>query len=153
MSEVSTAREALIAEVIGDVAKLAAKVEALRLALVDTCQALERADAGLRRDLEGFERRTVAITEHAKAMTARYIATRADEAAGRSIERQSRAMADAARVAFGVELGGTMQRLQAQLRPLLEERTGRWQRWLTHAAAAAGGAAIMWVLMLSAIPR
>lgn len=141
MSHPSTAREALIVEAIGDVAKLIQRVEAMAPALDETCEALLLTSTKLRDDLAGFERRMAAITEQAKTHTAKHIAARADEAARRSIDQQSQAIADAARVAFGAELGATMQRLQTVLRPLLERHEGPWEQWLTHAATAVGASA------------
>lgn len=153
MTDPATAREALIVEVIGDVAKLLREVEAVAPALDETCQALLLANASLRDELSGFERRMAAITENAKTVTAKHLAARTDEAARRSIDQQSRAMADAARVAFGVELGATMQRLQASLHPLTERRGRRWEACLTHAAAAAVASSATWVLALHVMPR
>lgn len=156
MSDRATAREALIAEAIGDVAKLLREVEAVAPALDETCQALLLANTSLRDELSGFERRMAAITENAKTVTAKHLAARADEAARRSIDQQSRAMADAARVAFGAELGATLQRLQATLQPLIERRVqrwGHWETWLTHAAAAALAAGATWALALYVVPR
>ena len=43
----------------------------------------------------------------------KHILTRTEEAARQSADLQSRAMADAARVAFGADLGATLQRLQS----------------------------------------
>jgi hypothetical protein len=58
-------------------------------------------------------------------------------------------MADAARVAFGADLGATLQRLQAlQTRP-----AHRWEPWLTHAAAAATASAATWTLAITLWPR
>ena len=156
MTNPATAREALIAEAIGDVAKLLREVEAVAPALDETCQARLLANASLRDELSGFERRMAAITENAKAVTAKHLAARVDEAARRSIDQQSRAMADAARVAFGAELGATVQRLQATLQPLVERRVrrwGRWETWLTHAAAAAVASGATWALALYVVPR
>ncbi len=153
MTDRATAREALIVEAIGDVAKLLREVEALAPALDQTCQALLLANASLRDELSGFERRMAAITENAKTVTAKHLAARTEEAARRSIDQQSRAMADAARVAFGVELGATMQRLQATLQPLVSRRGRRWETWLTHAAAAAVASGATWALALYAVPR
>jgi hypothetical protein len=146
MSHPSNAREALIAEVIGDVAALIKRVEAV-------APAMNEASAKLRDDLAAFERRMAATTENAKTQTVRHMAARADEAARQSIDQQSRAMADAARVAFGAELGATMQRLQTTLRPLLDRRERPWERWMTHAAAAAVASAATWVLALYVGPR
>ena len=153
MTDPATAREALIVEAIGDVAKLLREVEAVAPALDQTCQALLLANASLRDELSGFERRMAAITENAKTVTAKHLAARADEAARRSIDQQSRAMADGARVAFGAELGATMQRLQATLQPLIERQARRWETWMTHAAAAAVASGATWALALYVVPR
>ena len=148
MSEPSNAREALIAEAIGDVARLMQDVEALAPMLDQTRAALLQANLGLRDSLGGFENRMSAITENAKIKTVRHLALRTDEAARRSIDQQSRAMADAARVAFGAEIGATMQRWQATLQPLIERQERRWETWLTHTAAAAAAAVVTWVLTM-----
>jgi cell division septum initiation protein DivIVA len=153
MTDPATAREALIVEAIGDVARLLREVEALAPALEEACQALQQANASLRDELAGFESRMASITENAKTQTIKYMAARAEEAARRSIGQQSQAMADAARVAFGVEVGATMQRLQATLQPLIERRGPRWEPWLTHAAAAAVASAATWVLAFYVGPR
>jgi hypothetical protein len=148
MTEPATAREALIVEAIGDVARLMRDVESLAPTIDGASRALHQASARLHEELAGFDNRITAITENAKLQTVKHLAARAEEAAHRSIDQQSRAMADAARVAFGVELGATMQRLHAALQPLIEQRRHRWESWLTHAAAAAMGAAATWALAL-----
>ena len=131
---------------LGEAAKLIRQVESLAPVLHESCQALLQADASLRDTLAAFEVRLATITENAKTRTVQHLAVRADEAARRTIEQQSRAMADAARVAFGAELGATMQRLQSALQPLIERPDRRWERWLTHAAAAATASAVTWTL-------
>jgi hypothetical protein len=146
MTDPTTAREALIVEVVGDAARLIREVEALAPMLKETCQALVQANTELRDTLAGFECRMAAIAENVKIRSVQHLAMRVDDAAKQSIEQQSRAMADAARVAFGAELGATMQRLQAALRPLMNQRERHWTRWLTHLAAAAAGAAATWIL-------
>jgi hypothetical protein len=146
MADPTTLREALIVEALGEAAKLIRQVEALAPVLDASCQALWQADGSLRDSLAGFEGRMAAITENAKTRTVQHLAARVDEAARRSIEQQGRAMADAARVAFGAELGATMQRLQSALQPLIDRPERRWERWLTHAAAAATASAATWAL-------
>jgi hypothetical protein len=140
----TTVREVLIAEVIGDVGGLIDRAEALVKTVEDVCVALARADAALGDQLVAFEGRVAAMTENAKTQTVRHLAAHAQEATRRSIEVQSRAMVDAARVAFGAEIGSTMQRLQALLKP----RVLLWERCLTHAAAAAAGSAVTWALVV-----
>ena len=145
MTHPSTTREALIVEALGEAEKLIRQVEALAPALDQSRQALADAHSGLAGQLTAFEAQVVALTEKAKVQAVKHILARTDEAARRSIELQSRAMADAARVAFGADLGAAMQRLQS-----LHERPGRrWEQWLTHAAAAATASAATWTLAIT----
>jgi hypothetical protein len=153
MNGPTTAREALIVEALGEAAQLIRQVEALAPVLAQMCQALLQADTHLRDTLAGFESRMAAIAENAKSRTVQHLAAQADEATRRSIEQHSRAMADAARVAFGTELGATVQRLQSTLQPLIERTERRWEGWLTHAAAAAAASAATWTLAVSLWPR
>jgi hypothetical protein len=104
-------------------------------------QSISSAQVQLADQLAAFKVHIAALTEKAKVQAVKYILARADEAARRSIELQSRAMADAARVAVGVELGATMQKLQLGLQPLLDGCARPWERWLIHAARAATGSA------------
>ena len=152
MSDPTTAREALLVEAIGDVAKLLRRAEALRPALGQTCEAVLVADTALRDSLAGFERRMAAITEHAKMQALNYVVARTNEAALRSIDQQSRAMADAARAAFGAELGPTMRQLQAMLQTLVEQRASRWEALMTHAAVAVVASSATWIIALY-LPR
>jgi hypothetical protein len=146
MKQPTTVREALIAEALGDAAKLIRQVEALAPALDESRQALADAHTGLADQLAAFEAQVMALSEKAKVQVVKHILARADESARRSAELQSRAMADAARVAFGAELGATLQRLQSTLQPLIEGHDRRWESWLTHAAAAATSSALTWML-------
>jgi hypothetical protein len=142
MKDPVDAREALVIEAIGDVANLIESVERLTPELQEMRREIDGANAGLRDSLSAFEAQVLALTEKAKVQAVKHILARTDEAARRSIDLQSRAMADAARVAFGADLGATLQRLQS-----LHERPGRcWEPWLTHAAAAATASALTWAL-------
>jgi hypothetical protein len=141
-----TAREALIIEAIGDAANLIESMERLTPELQEIGREIDRAGAGLRESLVRFEAQVLALTEKAKVQAVKHILARTDEAARRSIELQGRAMADAARVAFGAEIGASMQGLQSALQPLHERPERRWERWLTHAAAAATASAATWTL-------
>lgn len=134
MSRPATAREALMVETIGELAELIQRVEALAPALDGTRAELLKANAALEHEVAGLQNRMAEVTEIARTQVVRYIAQRAEEAARKALDQQSRAMADAARVAFGAELGATMQRLQTTLLPLIEDQQRRWERWLVHAA-------------------
>ena len=149
----STTREALIVEALGEAAKLIRQVEALAPALDESRQALADAHGGLADQLAAFEAQVLALTEKAKVQAVKHILARTDEATRRSIELQGRAMADAARVALGAELGATLQRLQSAIQPLVERPGRRWEQWLTHAAAAATASAVTWTLAVMLWPR
>lgn len=144
MTHPSTTREALIAEALDDAAKLLRQVEALAPALDQSRQALADAHSGLAGQLAAFEAQVTALTEKAKIQAVRHVLARTDEAARRSVELQARAMADAARVALGAELGATLQRLQSAAQPRAETPRWRWEAWLTHAVAAATASAVTW---------
>ena len=146
MTHPTTAREALIVEALGEAAKLIRQVEALVPALAESNQALVDARCQLANQLATFEAQVTALSETAKVRVVKHILARTDEAARRSIEQQGRAMAEAARFAFGAELGATLQRLQSAMQPLIERPERRWERWLAHAAAAAMGSAVTWTL-------
>jgi hypothetical protein len=142
MADASTLREALLADALGEAAELMRRMEQVAARVEAAVEAMALADSALRDSLAAFEGRMAAITENAKAKTLQHLAARTDEATRRTIEQQSRAMADAARLAFGAEIGRAVDRLQAVLKPLVE-RVGRgWDQWLTHAAAAALGSAV-----------
>lgn len=145
MTHPNTTREVLIAEAIGEAAKLIRQVEALAPALDRSRQELADAHSGLSGQLAAFETQVLALTEKAKVVAVKHVLTRTEEAARQSADLQSRAMADAARVAFGADLGATLQRLQS-----LHARPGpRWEPWLTHAAAAATASAATWTLAIT----
>lgn len=146
MTHPSTTREALIADAIGEVAKLIQQVEALAPALEQSRQALADAHGGLAAQLVAFEGQVAALTEKAKVQAVQHILARTDEAARRSADAQARAMADAARVALGAEIGATLQRLQATAAAPLRSR---WELWLTHVAAAATASATTWALAVT----
>lgn len=145
MTSATTAREALIVEALGEAAKLIRQVETLQAGMAESRQALVDAHAKLADQLVAFEARVTSLTEKAKIQAVKHILMRTDEAARRSIEQQGRAMADAARAAFGAELGATLRQLQSAMQ---SQRPKQWERWLTHAAAAATGSAVTWMLAL-----
>ncbi len=149
MTHPNTTREVLIVEALGEAAKLIRQVEALAPAMDRSRQALADAHSGLSGQLAEFETQVLALTEKAKVVALKHVLMRTQEAARQSVDLQSRAMADAARVAFGADLGATLQRLQS-----LHARPGpRWEPWLTHAAAAATASAATWTLAITLWPR
>jgi len=143
----SDIREALIAEAIGDLGRMMQDLAALTPLIEESRASFLQANDELRESLAGFERRVMAITDNAKIQTVRYMAAKTDEATRRSIDQQGRAMADAARIALGAEVGAMMQRWQAAWQSMLDERRAPWwEAWLSHVAAAVAGSAATWAV-------
>ena len=149
MNHPSTAREALIAETIGEIAALVDRVEALAPALDASRLALVQASAELASQIIAFEHRMTATTENAKVQAVKHIARRTDDMARSSLAEQTGAMEAAAREMFRAELGPALQRLVMPLQHLADlahRGTYPWERWLTHAATAAVASAITWAV-------
>ena len=141
----NTTREVLIVEALGEAARLIRQVEALAPVLDESRQALADAHSGLVGQLAAFEAHVLALTEKSKVVAVKHILARTEEAARQSAELHSRAMADAARVAFGAEIGAALQRLKS----LHERLEQHWEPWLTHAATAVTASAGTLMLTLT----
>jgi hypothetical protein len=151
----STAREALIAEALGQLAELTARVEAVLPALDRARCALIEANAALLGRLETLEGRASDLADGvingAKQRAVEDVARHADAAARQSALRQVQAMNAAAGVLFARELEPRLQRLAASLQRLGERVESPWERWLIHAATVmtscvVTGAALLYVL-------
>ena len=134
MSPPSSAREALIAELMGDVSTLLDRVDALVPALGATCDAVTRASADMDAKATQAEGRIAALTEAAKAHAIRHIAHRTEELARHSAETQTRAMQAAAQEAFRAELTPAL----GQLKRMFSVRSQCW----AHAATAVGSSLV-----------
>ena len=149
MNGTSSAREALIAEALGEMAELLDRVEAVAPALDASRLALINASTELAGQVTAFESRMAGITENAKMQAVKHIARRTDEITRVSAEAPTRAMEEAARMLFRSEVGPALQRVAMPLQHLadLAHRGAHpWQHWLTHAATAVAASAATWAL-------
>ena len=149
MSGPNTAREAFIVETLGEVAALIDRVEAVAPALDASRLALINASMELAGQVTAFESRMAGITENAKVQAVKHIARRTDEMARSSLDAQTRAMEEAARMLFRTEVSPALQRVAVPLQHLadLAHRGARpCERWLTHAATAVVASALTWAL-------
>lgn len=153
MNRPTTAREALLAEALGDLAELLDRAEALPPALHESRQALVESQARLSEQLAAFDAHVIALSNTVKTQAVKHILTRTEEAARRSAEAQTRAMADAAQALFKEQLEPTLQQLAMPLRNLVQRLDRPWEQWLTYAATAAVASAATWVLALYVLPR
>jgi hypothetical protein len=141
-----TAREALIAEAIGDVVALLDRLETVAPSMDASCQALVQARLELAIQVVAFEERMAAITENAKVQAVKHIARRTDEAARGLLDMQTRAMEEAAQTLFRAEVAPALQQLVRPLQHLASRAGHPWACWLTHAATAALASAVTWAL-------
>lgn len=149
MNSPSTAREALLVEMIGEMATLLDRLEAVAPLLETNRLALISAGDDLAGQVTSFEGRMNRVTDNAKVHAIKHIARRTDEMARTSMEAQTRAMEAAARALFSNEFGPALQRLALPVHGLAElaHRAARpWDRWLTHAATALVASGLSWGL-------
>ena len=149
MSDLVTAREQLMAVAIGQLGELLDRLDALAPKLDASQLALRLVSAELSEQVTAYAKRMADITENAKVQTVKHIARRADEMARGTVDTQTRAMEEAARVVFRNEVGPALQRVTLPLQDVaaLARKGARpWEGWLLHAATAVLASAISWAM-------
>lgn len=111
MKPPTSAREALIAEALGDIATLLARVDALTPALNTSCDAVEQASARMEARASQMDEKIRVLTEVATEVAVKHITRRTEDRARGVAELQTRAMEAAARELFKRELTPALQRL------------------------------------------
>lgn len=137
MAAPGTAREALIAEILGDLGALLARVEALpalvRAAderLMETARILDSAS-------DKYRMTVTAFNEQAKLDLAEYLNHKAAAMASMTVEEQRAAMQEAARMAFRSEASEKSADLGKVLGDAARAfRRSRWSRLVEHAVTA-----------------
>lgn len=130
-----TAREALIAELLGDVDRLLMRVEALPGALGDAEQRLAGMALALDIASDRFRDAVTVFSEQAKRELADYVDRKAmlvAEASGKAVEEQRAALQEAAVLA----LHSVLQEPLAKSAALPAGEKAGWRRFLEHATTA-----------------
>ena len=151
MNRPSTAREALIAETLGDVAALVERVEALAPAMDASRQALVHISEELVNQVATFDNRTEMLTNNAVVVASNLILRRANEVTARTLDTQIQAMHAAAREMFSKEFNPAVLRVVARLDHLAQldqQKENRWMRWFTHACAFVTGASLACLVLV-----
>ncbi|AAF85619.1 hypothetical protein [Xylella fastidiosa] len=140
MTAPRTTREALIAELLGDVDGLLTRVEALPVMvaaaeekMTSTAKALE--DAG-----DKYRMAVTAFTEQAKIDLSEYLDMKSDQAgliATKTVEEQRATLQEAARLAFRSEVSDKAASLSLVLSQAAKDfRRSMWTRLIEHTVTA-----------------
>jgi hypothetical protein len=103
MSGPRTSREALIAEMLGEVDALLSRIEALPAVAAKTEERISGAAAALADAGDKYRLAVTAFTEEVKAELTEYLERKAGAIAAQTVEEQRAAMQEAARQAFQFE--------------------------------------------------
>lgn len=149
MNRMSTAKEALIAEALGDLDLLLKRLEAV-VPLVDaTRKTLIKSTEMVSREIAGFAPHMKQFTDYAKVQTAKQIDRSVTDVTQRAKEMQVEAMREAALELFKKEFHPLVNQVIARLEhltQLAQPRPNPWMPWLTHSAAFVTGAALTWLV-------
>lgn len=148
MSPPGTAREALLAEALGDLGRLLDRLDAIAPRIDGACRSMNQASERLERQTDEHDRHLASFTERVKVQAVRHIAGRTDELARRSLARQSLALDDAARAIFDRELEAAVARLVKRIGNLQSRPEPPWRSCLTAVGSALLGSALTWMAVL-----
>ncbi len=149
MPDLTTAREELMAVAIGQLGELLDRMDTLAPNLDASRMELLITSTDLAKKVEAYSKRMDEITEYAKVQTVKHIARRADEMARGTVDTQTRAMEEAARVVFRNEVGPALQQVTLPLQDvaaLARKGAHPWEGWLLHAATAVLASVISWAM-------
>lgn len=153
MSGPSSAREALIAETLGEMAAILDRVEAVGPMLSEACTAVTQASALLAAQAAAVDSRVAAITDAGAAQAIQRVARRADDLVRVAAQAETQAMEAAARKLFREELGPALQRLAVIVDRSAGLRRAVAASWWAHAVTALAASAITGTLTAYCLTR
>ena len=137
MNSPRTAREALIAEMLGDLDQLLARVEALPALVASTEERLTGTVTALDNAGDKYRMAITAFTEQAKMELAEYLDRKTIEVSSKTVEEQRAAIQEAAHLAFRSEASDKAANLVLVLGEAAKEfRRSMWSRLMEHAITA-----------------
>lgn len=137
MNAPRTTREALIAEMLGDLDKLLDRVEALPAAVAAAEQSITGTVTALNEAGDKYRMAVTAFNEQAKADLSEYLDLKTTQIATKTVEEQRAALQDAARAAFRSEASDKAASLGLALGEAAKEfRRSMSMRLMEHAITA-----------------
>ncbi len=136
MNRSTTAQEALVAELIGDLAKLIKRAESFATTLDNAKEELRDAAFLLDSRVEPFRHALNAEVGKVKDIAIKAFIRQTNEIAEREQMTMSRAMSDAARDLVGREVIIPLRQLVLTLDNLIHKTTRPWEVWSVNAATA-----------------
>ena len=147
MGRSSSAREALVAELMGDMAQLLDRIDTLAPAIDNARLEMTAAVHELAASVGPFRAHMGEIAEQTKRTSVQNIQSYTKYAAAMLLEAQTKAMTDSARAMFDTEVGPPLRRLAWELEQLAKHvRRPWWEDWITFGATAMVSA--IWSAML-----
>jgi len=153
MDRSSTAREALVAELIGDLATLLDRVDTLTPAIDDARHKMTAAAHELASGVAPFKAHMVGIAAQTQKASVQHILSRTNEAAAKLLEAQTQAMTVSAQAIIDKEVGPPLRQLARNLEQLVADTNRRWDTWLIYAATATASAICSAMLVLYVVYR
>ena len=137
MNSPRTAREALIAEMLGDLDLLLARVEALPALVASAEERLTNTVTVLDNAGDKYRMAITAFTEQAKTELAEYLDRKTIEVSSKTVDEQRAAIQEAARAAFRSEASDKAANLSLVLGEAAKEfRRSMWSRLMEHTITA-----------------
>jgi len=147
MERSSSAREALVAELMGDMAQLLDRIDTLAPAIDNARLEMTAAVHELAASVGPFRAHMGEIAEQTKRTSVQNIQSYTKYAAAMLLEAQTKAMTGSARAMFDTEVGPPLRRLAWELEQLAKHvRRPWWEDWITFGATAMVSA--IWSAML-----
>lgn len=152
MGRPSDTREVLIAEALGDFAKVLDRIDAVTPTLKEARDELEFTTAKLLGSVEPFQARIVTMALETQDRAVGHITQQANLVARKTFDEQTRVMQESARRIFNDEVVPPLHRVASELRQANLRMQPSWEVWLTHAAAAVTAASCTLMLMVYLAP-
>lgn len=152
-SRTTAAREALIAEALGDMVQVIDRLEKLLPAMEKSEQKMTAAGARLSAHVSSLEARMEEVTGVTKTHVVQYVKQQTAEAAQRAQQSMLGEMRQALVASFETEAQKVALRL---IEPLLQQR-GHFEHdaryWTMHAGICLGASSLLWMLLALLFPR